>query len=335
MAAVAFAKAKRRRQIMVATSSIGPGALNMVTAAGIAHANRLPVLLLSGDTFVNRVPDPVLQQVEPFGDPTVTVNDPSARPLLGSIAPRHCCSPFPAVPRCSTPPSADRVLVLPQTPGRGFRRPCVSRASRHRIRLPGPYPRGGGGGARAASGGAAPPHRGAACTTPWPGTARRFAGIMAYLRRTVRQVSLRWISYVRRPSGYRGSFGTLGRRGRRGPRGGDPSAISHRSWSVFGESGAVSPCTPRVRRRETPGGAAVADARRACIARRGTRRVARAGGWPARPPASTRAWNSTPTRPSPRPRPTDSPSYAAVTDVQRALRPRGHALAAAGGLPAS
>src|SRR5687767_12051467 len=75
MAAIAFAKAKRRRQIMVATSSIGPGALNMVTAAGIAHANRLPVLLLSGDTFVNRVPDPVLQQVEPFGDPSVTVND--------------------------------------------------------------------------------------------------------------------------------------------------------------------------------------------------------------------------------------------------------------------
>ena len=75
MAAIAFAKAKRRRQIMVATSSIGPGALNMVTAAGIAHANRLPVLLLAGDTFANRVPDPVLQQVEPFGDPSVTVND--------------------------------------------------------------------------------------------------------------------------------------------------------------------------------------------------------------------------------------------------------------------
>jgi 3D-(3,5/4)-trihydroxycyclohexane-1,2-dione acylhydrolase (decyclizing) len=75
MAAVAFAKAKRRRQIMVATSSIGPGALNMVTAAGIAHANRLPLLLLSGDTFAGRVPDPVLQQVEHFGDPTVTIND--------------------------------------------------------------------------------------------------------------------------------------------------------------------------------------------------------------------------------------------------------------------
>ena len=47
----------------------------MVTAAGMAHANRLPVLLLAGDTFTNRLPDPVLQQVEHFGDPTMTVND--------------------------------------------------------------------------------------------------------------------------------------------------------------------------------------------------------------------------------------------------------------------
>ena len=75
LAAVGFAKAANRRQIMVATSSIGPGALNMVTAAGVAHANRLPVLLLAGDTFASRLPDPVLQQVEHFGDPTVTVND--------------------------------------------------------------------------------------------------------------------------------------------------------------------------------------------------------------------------------------------------------------------
>ena len=75
LAAIGFAKAKRRRQIMIATSSIGPGALNMVTAAGVAHANRLPVLLISGDTFANRLPDPVLQQVEHFGDPTLTVND--------------------------------------------------------------------------------------------------------------------------------------------------------------------------------------------------------------------------------------------------------------------
>ncbi len=75
LAAIGFAKARRRRQIMVAASSIGPGALNMVTAAGVAHANRLPILILSGDTFVNRRPDPVMQQVEHYGDPTVNVND--------------------------------------------------------------------------------------------------------------------------------------------------------------------------------------------------------------------------------------------------------------------
>ncbi|MCA0274041.1 MAG: 3D-(3,5/4)-trihydroxycyclohexane-1,2-dione acylhydrolase (decyclizing) [Proteobacteria bacterium] len=75
LAAVGFAKAKRRRQIMIACTSIGPGAANMVTAAGTAMANRLPVLLLAGDTFANRLPDPVLQQVEHFGDPTITVND--------------------------------------------------------------------------------------------------------------------------------------------------------------------------------------------------------------------------------------------------------------------
>ncbi|WHZ34809.1 3D-(3,5/4)-trihydroxycyclohexane-1,2-dione acylhydrolase (decyclizing) [Sagittula sp. MA-2] len=75
LAAVGFAKAKRRRQIMVATSSVGPGATNMITAAGVAHANRLPVLLLSGDTFINRLPDPVLQQVEHYGCPSTSVND--------------------------------------------------------------------------------------------------------------------------------------------------------------------------------------------------------------------------------------------------------------------
>ena len=75
LAAVAYAKAKRRRQFMVATSSVGPGATNMVTAAGVAHANRLPLLLLAGDSFQTRVPDPVLQQVEHFDSPSTTVND--------------------------------------------------------------------------------------------------------------------------------------------------------------------------------------------------------------------------------------------------------------------
>jgi 3D-(3,5/4)-trihydroxycyclohexane-1,2-dione acylhydrolase (decyclizing) len=75
LAAVAFAKARNRRQMMACTTSIGPGATNMVTAAAVAHVNRLPVLLLPGDVFASRRPDPVLQQVEDFGDATASAND--------------------------------------------------------------------------------------------------------------------------------------------------------------------------------------------------------------------------------------------------------------------
>ena len=74
-AAIAFAKQKQRRQMMAVTSSIGPGATNMVTAAALAHVNRLPVLFLPGDVFADRRPDPVLQQVEYFSDATVSAND--------------------------------------------------------------------------------------------------------------------------------------------------------------------------------------------------------------------------------------------------------------------
>lgn len=74
-AAIAFAKASRRRRMMACTTSIGPGATNMVTAAAVAHVNRLPVLLLPGDVFANRRPDPVLQQIESFSDGTVSAND--------------------------------------------------------------------------------------------------------------------------------------------------------------------------------------------------------------------------------------------------------------------
>jgi len=74
-AAIGFAKASFRRRFMACTSSIGPGAANMLTAAALAHVNRLPLLLLPGDVFAGRVPDPVLQQVEDFGDGTVSVND--------------------------------------------------------------------------------------------------------------------------------------------------------------------------------------------------------------------------------------------------------------------
>ncbi|MGF1594307.1 MAG: 3D-(3,5/4)-trihydroxycyclohexane-1,2-dione acylhydrolase (decyclizing) [Kiloniellaceae bacterium] len=74
-AAVAFAKATRRRRMMACTTSIGPGATNLVTAAAVAHVNRLPLLLLPGDVFAGRAPDPVLQQIEDFGDGTVSAND--------------------------------------------------------------------------------------------------------------------------------------------------------------------------------------------------------------------------------------------------------------------
>jgi 3D-(3,5/4)-trihydroxycyclohexane-1,2-dione acylhydrolase (decyclizing) len=75
LAAIAYAKASRRRRIMACTTSIGPGATNMVTAAALAHVNRLPVLLLPGDVFASRRPDPVLQQVESFTHATVSAND--------------------------------------------------------------------------------------------------------------------------------------------------------------------------------------------------------------------------------------------------------------------
>jgi 3D-(3,5/4)-trihydroxycyclohexane-1,2-dione acylhydrolase (decyclizing) len=74
-AAIAYAKGKKRARAQAVTSSIGPGSTNMVTAAALAHVNRLPVLMVCGDVFANRRPDPVLQQVEDFDDGTVSAND--------------------------------------------------------------------------------------------------------------------------------------------------------------------------------------------------------------------------------------------------------------------
>jgi 3D-(3,5/4)-trihydroxycyclohexane-1,2-dione acylhydrolase (decyclizing) len=148
LAAVAFAKAKRRRQIMVATSSIGPGALNMVTAAGVAHANRLPMLILSGDTFVNRVPDPVLQQVEPFGQPSVTVNDafrPVTRYWDRITHPAQVLQSLPHAVATMLDPTecGPAFLGLPQdVQAEAFDYPAVFFEPRvHRIRRPGPDPR--------------------------------------------------------------------------------------------------------------------------------------------------------------------------------------------------
>ena len=75
LSCIGYARAMRRKQIFIATSSSGPGAMNMVTAAGVALSNRLPLLLLPGDVFASRFPDPVLQQVENFNSPVENQND--------------------------------------------------------------------------------------------------------------------------------------------------------------------------------------------------------------------------------------------------------------------
>lgn len=74
-AAMGFAKQLHRKQIYACTSSVGPGAANMVTAAATATANRVPVLFLPGDVYATRQPDPVLQQIEQFYDLTISTND--------------------------------------------------------------------------------------------------------------------------------------------------------------------------------------------------------------------------------------------------------------------
>src|SRR5687767_1907828 len=106
-AAIAFAKASRRRRMMACTSSIGPGATNMVTAAAVAHVNRLPVLFLPGDVFANRRPDPVLQQVEDFADGTVSANDcfrPVSRYWDRITRPEQLLNALPAALRVLTDP---------------------------------------------------------------------------------------------------------------------------------------------------------------------------------------------------------------------------------------
>ena len=75
LAAIAYAKARLRKRFMFSTASAGPGTTNMLTSAAVAHANRMPLLLLCGDTYATRLPDPVLQQLEHFSNPTLTVND--------------------------------------------------------------------------------------------------------------------------------------------------------------------------------------------------------------------------------------------------------------------
>ena len=118
-AAIAYAKAHARRRMMACTTSIGPGASNMVTAAAVAHVNRLPVLFLPGDVFASRRPDPVLQQLEDFGDPTLSVNDcfrPVSRYFDRIMRPEQLLVSLPAALRVLLDPAdcGPATLALPQ-----------------------------------------------------------------------------------------------------------------------------------------------------------------------------------------------------------------------------
>jgi len=117
--AIAYAKAMARKRVMAVTTSIGPGATNLVTAAALAHVNRLPVLLLPGDVFVSRAPDPVLQQIEDFTDGTVSVNDcfkPVSRYFDRIVAPSQLLTALPRAVHVLTDPAAcgPVTLALPQ-----------------------------------------------------------------------------------------------------------------------------------------------------------------------------------------------------------------------------
>ena len=118
-AAIAYAKAHMRRRILAVTTSIGPGATNLVTAAALAHVNRLPLLLLPGDTFASRTPDPVLQQLEDFHHGDVSANDtlrPVTRFFDRIVRPEQILTALPHAIRVMTDPAlcGPACLALPQ-----------------------------------------------------------------------------------------------------------------------------------------------------------------------------------------------------------------------------
>ncbi len=104
-AAIAYAKACNRKRAMAVTTSIGPGATNLVTAAALAHVNRLPVLLLPGDVFAGRAPDPVLQQIEDFGDGTNDCLRPVSRYFDRITRPEQLLSALPRAFACFNDPA--------------------------------------------------------------------------------------------------------------------------------------------------------------------------------------------------------------------------------------
>jgi 3D-(3,5/4)-trihydroxycyclohexane-1,2-dione acylhydrolase (decyclizing) len=119
LAAIGYAKAHLRQRMMAVTSSIGPGATNMLTAAALAHVNRLPVLLLPGDVFMSRAPDPVLQQLEQQQDGSVSVNDafkPLSRYFDRIVHPAQLLTALPRAIAILTDPAecGPVTLALPQ-----------------------------------------------------------------------------------------------------------------------------------------------------------------------------------------------------------------------------
>lgn len=142
--AIAYAKQNKRQRMMMCTTSIGPGALNMVTAAGLAHANRLPVLFVVGDTFANRKPDPVLQQIECFSDPSISVNDcfrPVSRYFDRFVRPEQLITSLPAALQTLLDPAncGPVTLAFPQdVQAEAYDYPThLFKKTIHRIRRPG------------------------------------------------------------------------------------------------------------------------------------------------------------------------------------------------------
>jgi 3D-(3,5/4)-trihydroxycyclohexane-1,2-dione acylhydrolase (decyclizing) len=144
-AAIAYAKQHRRRRMMACTTSIGPGATNLVTAAALAHVNRLPVLLLPGDVFASRLPDPVLQQVEDFADLTTTANDtlrPVSRLFDRITRPEQLLSSLPQAMEVLTDPARCGPVTLclcQDVQAEAYDYPTSFFATQHRrVRRPGP-----------------------------------------------------------------------------------------------------------------------------------------------------------------------------------------------------
>lgn len=148
LAAVGFAKARLRQQVMIATSSIGPGCSNLLTAAAVAHVNRLPLVLFSGDYFAHRIVDPVLQQIETFSDATASVCDafkPVSRYWDRITAPEQILRSLPQAMAMLTDPAdcGPAFFALPQDVQTfAFDYPVDFFTPRiHYFRRPGPDPR--------------------------------------------------------------------------------------------------------------------------------------------------------------------------------------------------